>query len=157
MADTLRVSTHLVAQAIKSSRQVLHNMLEEYWFKNRIRPMVNSNDIYSSIALSWDHTSMKIPKPLASFEDNKRYWDGKHKIYAKKKGVGVMSCKPHYALFYTDAGPGATSDCIDLRNNLDNLKQYRRPFSCWTPFSSWANISRRGHSLIFICQFYFEK
>ncbi|OAF64406.1 hypothetical protein A3Q56_07885, partial [Intoshia linei] len=79
-------------------RKPINKMLTLKWWDKRMRPTVLSGK-YPYIGLVVDNTSIQVYRPQGTECDRKRMWDRKHKFNALKKEVGVMACKPHYALF----------------------------------------------------------
>ena len=96
--------------AIDRARKALLPALKEKWWNNLERPKPLNNPNYANIALLIDSTSIEVYRPTGKFQESKRYWDGKNKIYALKKEVAVMATDPHYALFTCSYEIGSTHD-----------------------------------------------
>jgi hypothetical protein len=112
--------------AILRIRPILHAYLIKKWVEDPVRPdaEVIRHQQESEVAACYDHTFVKVGRPVGSFDEAKRYYDAKHKCYAFKKAVVVSSMHPHYAVMFGAAIPGAKHDYTDLKENYKMLLPY---------------------------------
>ncbi|OAF66672.1 hypothetical protein A3Q56_05550, partial [Intoshia linei] len=77
----------------------------------------------------WYSIQVYIPNGMEC--DRKRMWDGKHKFNALKKEVGVMKCKPHYALF---SCPSTMRRYIEDAHDTSGIRKIavKKPTQCVT-------------------------
>jgi hypothetical protein len=113
LAQLLGIPDSTLMDCINRVRPLVKKSLASRWWNDRKRPQVlqgeDGND-FPYIGLLVDSTSEEVFRPRARFEEAKRYWDGKNKIYALKKEVAVMAAPPHYALFSAKAEIGSVHD-----------------------------------------------
>jgi len=95
---------------INRIRNVLNETLKERWWKRRYRPTPLDSENYPFIALNFDRSTFITFKPLGSFRESKRMYDGKNCVYGRKKENAVMSSPPHYCLFSARSFVGSVHD-----------------------------------------------
>jgi hypothetical protein len=137
-------------------------MLVSCWWKNKQRPKPLTNN-FPYIALLTDSTtycsvqsnrnlfSISTNKPMGSFDEGKKWWDGKNKMYGLKKEVSVMASKPHYALFSQSARAAGTHDYEIHKEVYDGYVSYLQKSTAekvQIPSdrnNSWANLLDKGY------------
>lgn len=124
LASFLSISYHLLLSAIRKGRLLLHQALTNKWYTNRTRPIPLNNSMFPYIGLCWDHTSIEIYKPAGRFNEVKRYYDFKNRIYALKKGFGILASSPNYMIFNSPSVPASIHDFEDFKQYHRNLLPY---------------------------------
>jgi hypothetical protein len=96
--------------ALDRIRPILNTVLQNRWWKDRIRPFPLVDTRFNWIGLLVDVNSQEVFKPKGRFEEAKIYWDQKNYIYALKREVSVTAAPPHFALFVSKGRVGSTHD-----------------------------------------------
>ena len=90
----------------------------------RKRPVSPDSPNFSSAALLLDCTTCPINRPTGTFQDGKKYWDGKNNFYGLKKQVAVRSTPPYTAVFVSGYRLGSVHDSLILDETSRDLGQY---------------------------------
>lgn len=109
LAAWMKVKEPTLRGALERIRGPFLEMLRIRWNPERFRPKPLSGN-FPFIGLIVDTTSMEVFRPRGRFEEAKIYFDGKNKIYALKKEVGVLAYPPYYALFFQKGRVGSQHD-----------------------------------------------
>ena len=124
IAIVLKKSSYVIKTVIAKYREIFNKFLKNEWIEKKQRPLKNDTK-FQYVGLNFDHTSIEIYKPHLEFNSAKRFYDGKNKIYALKKGVAILPTLG-YAVFIFNSINGSVSDYQDFKENYIQLAEYLR-------------------------------
>ena len=143
-------SAHTITSVITRYRIIFNKFLNDEWLKTKRRPEINHSN-FPYVGINFDHTSIEIYKPYVEYNSAKRFFDSKNKIYAFKKGVGILPISG-YAVFIFESIPGSVHDYQDLKDHYLEIVDYlrkteteRNNSSITDPHLSWYATFDKGY------------
>ena len=152
LAVFLGYKSSTLMAAINRMRPILYDCLQDEWLAHPQRPQPLDDTHFPFIGLLVDSTSIEVFRPRTHFNEAKVYYDGKNRIYALKKELGVLVSNPHYCVFTQKSFVGSRHDYEYFKENYRTYLPYLvktteefRTLKDDQEHQSWAVLLDKGY------------